>query len=87
MKITFALCAFLLAGAVTINAADKPKADPDAKFTKMDANNDGKISKEEFTKGAKNQAKAEASFTAKDADKDGSLSKEEFKAAPAKKAK
>ncbi|MCE9518795.1 MAG: EF-hand domain-containing protein [Verrucomicrobia bacterium] len=97
MKIKFALCAILLAGAFTINAgdkpkaADKPKADPEAAFKKKDENSDGKISKEEFVgkKDGEAKTKAEASFTAKDTDKDGFLSKEEFTAVPvhAKKAK
>lgn len=87
MKFTFALCALLHVGAFTIHAADKPKADPEATFMKKDADSDGKISKEEFTKKTKDQAKAEAAFTAKDTDKNGSLSKEEFMAKKAKKAK
>ncbi len=93
MKITFALCALLLAGAVTIKAEDKPKAadkpkpDPEAVFKKKDTNSDGKLSKEEYTKDVKDPVKAEANFTARDKDKDGSLSKEEFTAVHEKKAK
>lgn len=68
-------------------AGDKPKLDPEAIFKRKDANKDGKLSKEEFVKGAKDAAKAEAAFTAKDKDKDGSLSLDEFKAGPAKKKK
>lgn len=59
---------------------DKPKMTPEEFFKKKDANGDGKVSKEEFTKGAKDAAKAEAAFTAKDKDKDGNLTLEEFKA-------
>ena len=88
MKIAFALCALLIAGGLTLNAADKgdkPKADPEAVFKKKDANGDGKLSKEEFTKGAKDPAKAEAAFDK--LQKDGFVTKEAFLAAPKKKAK
>ncbi len=61
--------------------------DPEAFFKKKDANGDGKVSKEEFLKGAKDAAKAEAAFTAKDKDKDGSLTLEEFKTGGGKKKK
>jgi hypothetical protein len=57
MKITFALCAFLLAGGLALKAADKadkPKADPEAAFKKLDTNSDGKLSKDEFLKLADN---------------------------------
>ena len=51
MKLTFAVCAFLLAYALPINAADqavKPKAAPEELFKKWDANGDGKVTLEEF---------------------------------------
>ena len=85
MKIAFALCALLLVGAMTVNAQDKPKAkaDPEAMFKKKDANGDGKLSKEEFTKGAKDPAKAEAAFDKMA--KDGFVSKEDFIANAGKK--
>ncbi|MDZ4286472.1 MAG: EF-hand domain-containing protein [Prosthecobacter sp.] len=67
--------------------ADKPKQDPEKMFARKDANGDGKLSKEEFLKGAKDAAKSETQFTAKDKDKDGSVSKEEYLAAPKKKKK
>jgi Ca2+-binding EF-hand superfamily protein len=92
MKVTSILFALLVAtsfsyGADAEKKADKPKVDPAAAFAKKDANSDGKVSKEEFLKGAKDAAKAEAAFAAKDKDKDGSLSKEEFTAAGGKKKK
>jgi Ca2+-binding EF-hand superfamily protein len=85
MKVTSILFALLVAtsfsyGADAEKKGDKPKADPEAMFKKMDANGDGKVSKEEFLKGAKDAAKKEEQFTKKDKDKDGSLSKEEFTA-------
>ena len=90
MKALTTLFAVLALGSFAVQAADgdKPKAkmDPAAMFKKKDANADSKLSKEEFTKGAKDAAKAEAAFTAKDKDKDGSLTIDEFKAGPGKKA-
>lgn len=90
MKITLALCAFLLASGLTLMAADKadkPKAgkakvDPEAAFKRMDKNADGKLSKEEFLGKREGEAKTkgETQFTAKDKDKDGCLTLEEFKA-------
>ncbi len=92
MKVITPLLAILALSAVTSFGADapkkpddKPKMTPEEMFTKKDADKDGKLSKEEFLKGAKDAAKAEAGFTAKDKDKDGSISKEEFTAAPKKK--
>ncbi|MFZ4763843.1 MAG: EF-hand domain-containing protein [Roseimicrobium sp.] len=89
MKITAILSALLVCATVASAQADpkkeKPKADPAVVFAKKDKNGDGKLSKEEFTAGAKDAAKAETQFTNKDKDKDGSVSKEEFTAAPKKK--
>ncbi|MEI6074819.1 MAG: GH92 family glycosyl hydrolase [Verrucomicrobiota bacterium] len=51
MKLTFVICAFLLANALPVNAADqavKPKAAPEELFKKWDANGDGKLTKAEF---------------------------------------
>jgi Ca2+-binding EF-hand superfamily protein len=98
MKITSILFALLATASFSFAAegdakkpaeGDKPKKpyDAAAAFAKKDANGDGKLSKEEFTKGAKDAAKAETQFTARDKDKDGSVSKEEFTAAPKKKDK
>ena len=95
MKTILTLCALTLCGAFTLNAADaanpkKPGAEgkrgnPEEVFKKMDTNNDGSISKEEFLAGPqaqKDKDRAEKMFTAKDKDKDGKLSKEEFAARP-----
>ena len=85
MKTAFALFALLLAGGMTLNAADasKPKPDPEAAFKKLDTNGDGKLSKEEFlaSPGAKKDAaKAGERFSKLDKNGDGSLSLDEFKA-------
>jgi Ca2+-binding EF-hand superfamily protein len=88
--ITTILTTLALASTITFAAdkgADKPKMDPEKAFAKKDANSDGKLSKEEFTKGAKDAAKAEEMFKAKDKDGDGSVSKEEFMAQGKKKKK
>ena len=70
------------------DAKDKeaPKKDLEMIFSKKDKNEDGFLSKEEFTAGAKNATKAEADFSNRDKDSDGKLSKEEF-VAPRKKEK
>jgi Ca2+-binding EF-hand superfamily protein len=95
MKVITSFLAILALSAVTSFAADgdakkpegkvKPKLTPEEMFMKKDADKDGKISKEEYVKGAKDAAKSEAAFANKDKDKDGFLSKEEFTAAPKKK--
>jgi cytochrome c553 len=65
---------------------DPPKFDPAELFKKADANGDGKLSKDEFTKltSAFPKAKADPEMPAKwlahyDADKDGSISLDEFR--------
>lgn len=63
-------------------AKPKPAHDPAKVFKKKDADSDGFLSKEEFTKGAKDAAKAETAFGKKDKDADGKLSMEEFSAKP-----
>lgn len=89
MKLIASLLTLAVFAGFTVDASaqEKKKADPAKVFAKKDANGDGKLSKEEFTKGAKDAAMAEKAFGTKDKDKDGSLSKEEFAAAPAKKKK
>lgn len=54
-------------------------------FSKLDTDNDGKISKAEFIAGAKDKVKAEKKFSKLDKDSDGFLSKEELSAAKKKK--
>ena len=66
-------------------AKPKPKHEPAKVFKKKDADSDGFLSKEEFTKGAKDVAKAETMFGKRDKNSDGKLSLEEF--APKPKAK
>ncbi len=70
--------------------AEKPKHEPGEIFKKLDANNDGKVTLEEFKAspmGKKDPAKAEEMFKKKDKNNDGSLSLEEFSAHGEKKAK
>lgn len=64
----------------------KPNANPDQMFQKLDANGDGKLSKEEFAKMAERLAQklgdkakefADRMFERLDANKDGFVSKEE----------
>ncbi len=86
MKILTTILAVLAMGAFSVNAqapkGEKAKMTPEDAFKKKDANSDGKLSKEEFSKN-KDAAKSEAAakgFDAKDKNKDGSLDLEEFKA-------
>jgi len=72
-------------------APEKGKQDPEKVFAKRDANGDGKLTKEEFSKGAAKDPtkaeRAEKAFKAKDKDGNGELSKEEFVAQNPKKKK
>lgn len=56
----------------------KQKTDRAALFARKDADNDGKLTREEFLKGQPDPNKAPARFTRFDADKDGVLTREEF---------
>lgn len=96
------LSLFALLAVFTLNVCagdENPKkrsllGDPEAMFKKMDTNNDGKVSKEEFKKGFEQLAEkieklkdkkdrleqfADRIFGMIDTDNDGSLSKDEFK--------
>lgn len=95
MKVITTILTVLALTTLAVNAQEKgkgkakPKASPEETFKKKDANSDGKLSKEEFLKGAPAD-KADAMgkrFTALDKDKDGSVSLDEFKAGMAGKGK
>lgn len=97
MKSILTLCALAICGVMSLQAADegKPKKpgegkpgegkrNPEEIFKKLDTNNDGSISKEEFLAGPRakqDPAKAEERFKALDKNSDGKISLEEFKAA------
>jgi hypothetical protein len=69
---------------------DKPKRDPAEVFKKLDSNNDGKLSAEEWKssqQSKKDATKGEEYFGKKDQDGDKSLSLEEFSAHGKKKDK
>lgn len=87
---TLAVLALVAASfATSAHAQDKKKKDPDQQFAKMDANNDKKLSLDEF-KGKRQGDKADAAekaFKRLDKDNDGSVSLEEFKNRGKKKAK
>ncbi len=93
MKIITTLCALAFCGALSLKAADEPKKGgkggdkphhtPEEVFKKLDTNNDGSVSKEEFMAGPKakaDPAKGEEHFKAMDKDSDGKVTLEEFKA-------
>ena len=76
----------LLALVVTVGvgriatADDAPKKRGEG-FAKMDTNNDGKLSEDEFTANKPDKEKAKKRFAKIDANSDGSITKEEMKAA------
>ena len=81
------LLGWLLLVVTESQAGEKPRRDPEAIFKKLDANGDGKLSKDEFTKltefsGGRFKDKPELLdklFARLDANSDGSISLEEFK--------
>lgn len=71
----------VMLGVSAAQAADKPKADPEAAFKKMDANSDGSLTEAEFVgkKEGETATKFKEMFARLDKDKDGKLTLEEFK--------
>jgi Ca2+-binding EF-hand superfamily protein len=83
MKITLILAALHLSASFATAADKSAKADPEAIFKKLDTNNDGSVTKEEYMaskKAQKDTDKAGKHFDKLDANKDGKLSKEEMSA-------
>lgn len=75
--LVFSVCVCMLAAGAAL-AQDEPAASPrrEAAFKTMDANGDGKITKEEYLEHAKKLA--EKRFEKLDAQGKGSITKEEF---------
>lgn len=65
-------------GVYAQDKTEKPKRDPEQMFNKLDADKDGKLSKEEVDKSEKGRLKE--NFTAIDTNKDTYLDKDELKA-------
>lgn len=74
--------AFGVVSGPALYAADKPKPSVEDRFKKLDADSNGKVTKEEFVAKAKAERKdqAEKRFGRLDKDSDGNLTLEEFKA-------
>jgi len=94
MLIAVLAASLVVGSALGALAADpkpkKPKKSPAERFEALDADNDKKLTSEEFLSKRKNddQKKAGAKrFKLLDKDKDGSLTLEEFKTPPKKKKK
>ena len=87
MKLLTSLLALAMFGSAAFAAdekpaGEKPKRNPEEMFKKLDTNNDGSVSKEEFLAGPagkRDAAKAEQNFAKRDKDSDGKLTLEEFK--------
>ena len=92
MKVILTLCTLVLCSALSLKAADEPKKgdgkgkgrmNPEDIFKKLDSNNDGKLTKDEFManpRAKEDPAKAEERWKAMSKGKD-SITLEEFKAA------
>ena len=85
IALTFALSISITSAAPEEGGAAKKKADPEKVFKRKDADNDSLLTKEEFSKGAKDATKASTIFGKKDKNSDGKLTLEEFKAVAKKK--
>jgi hypothetical protein len=90
MKTLLTVLAALSATAMIATAADEAKPEgkkpnPEARFKKLDADNDNAVTLEEFKAKAKDPAKAETAFGKRDKNGDGKLSLEEFSAGGKKK--
>lgn len=89
LSLSISLCALLLGVSPILTAQDEPKPSvppppgprplAEEAWKKMDADGDGKVSKEEFATHAKGEA--EKRFDAVDGNKDGVIEKEEFEEA------
>jgi Ca2+-binding EF-hand superfamily protein len=80
--LTLAAVALGAASSYAADKADKPKADPEAAFKKLDANSDGSLTEAELVgkKDGDKATKAKELFAKLDKDKDGKVTLEEFKA-------
>ena len=83
-NVSIIITAIIAAMALGIRAEDAPKTAPAGEgnrpqMPKLDANGDGKVTKEEFAAGA--AARAKFRFERMDENKDGKVTAEEFKAA------
>jgi len=78
---SFTALAVLLLVGVSGEAGQKKKGKkgPDAKFAKLDTDNDNKLSRAEFTQSVKKAKRAGKLFTKLDTDNNDSLSREEYR--------
>lgn len=76
--LVFAVVLGLVSPLAAADKPEKPKADPEAVFKRLDKDGNGSLSLEEF-RGKRDAAKAEAAFKRMDKDGNGSISLEEFK--------
>ncbi len=82
---TWASCIAVVVAMQSSLLAQKPKADPEQVFKKLDADKDGKLTFEEFLgKRTDEDGKFKKRFEMADKDKNGTVSLEEFKAVMSK---